>query len=216
MVIFHSYVKLPEGTTKLGLDRPGKPWKSSQQTRRTSPSAKVYPRYVISETLARRGLRRVPSESYQQTWGFNRDSIGIWVCLKMSCTPLYPMVLLIIIPMKNGYFIGNINPTFSDKPIFGFTTPDLDRDKPRTQCHLPSLPSLWIFLQEPVQTFSNPSAEFGEFGCAFFLGQDAVSLHRGTLLLSKNDVGFEEVLKRSLHIWKGSQNQHHQPWESTP
>ena len=27
------------------------------------------------------------------------------------------MVLLIIIPMKNGYFIGNINPTFSDKAI---------------------------------------------------------------------------------------------------
>ena len=33
----------------------------------------------------------------------------------MLCTPLYPMVLLIIIPIKNGYFIGNINPTFSDK-----------------------------------------------------------------------------------------------------
>ena len=28
-------------------------------------------------------------------------------------TPFYPMVLLIIIPMKNGYFIGNMNPTFS-------------------------------------------------------------------------------------------------------
>ena len=41
-----------------------------------------------------------------------------WVCLKMLCTPLYPMVLLIIIPMKNGYFIGNINPTFSDKPTW--------------------------------------------------------------------------------------------------
>ena len=26
------------------------------------------------------------------------------------------MVLLIIIPMKNGYFIGKINPTFSDTP----------------------------------------------------------------------------------------------------
>ena len=26
------------------------------------------------------------------------------------------MLLLIIIPMKNGYFIGKINPTFSDKP----------------------------------------------------------------------------------------------------
>ena len=33
------------------------------------------------------------------------------------CTPLYPMVLLIIIPFLNGYFIGNINPTFSDIPI---------------------------------------------------------------------------------------------------
>ena len=29
------------------------------------------------------------------------------------------MVLLIIIPTSNGYFIGNINPTFSDKPIYG-------------------------------------------------------------------------------------------------
>ena len=28
--------------------------------------------------------------------------------LKIGKTPLYPMVLLIIIPMKNGYFIGNI------------------------------------------------------------------------------------------------------------
>ena len=27
------------------------------------------------------------------------------------------MVFMIIIPMKNCYFIGNINPTFSDKPI---------------------------------------------------------------------------------------------------
>ena len=35
----------------------------------------------------------------------------IWVCLKMLCTPLYPMVLLIIIPFLNGYFIGNIPQT---------------------------------------------------------------------------------------------------------
>jgi hypothetical protein len=32
----------------------------------------------------------------------------IWMCLKMLCTPFYPMVLLIIIPFLNGYFIGNI------------------------------------------------------------------------------------------------------------
>ena len=32
-----------------------------------------------------------------------------------SSTPLYPMVLLIIIPMNNGYFIGNI-PYFQTNP----------------------------------------------------------------------------------------------------
>ena len=36
------------------------------------------------------------------------------------------MVLLIIIPMKNGYFIGNINPTFSGPtPYF----PDRVKDR---------------------------------------------------------------------------------------
>jgi len=33
-----------------------------------------------------------------------------------NSVPLNPMVLLIIIPIIYGYFIGNINPTFSDKP----------------------------------------------------------------------------------------------------
>ena len=40
-----------------------------------------------------------------------------WVCLKMVSTPLYPMVLLIIIPMKNGYFIGNIPNIFRQTQI---------------------------------------------------------------------------------------------------
>ena len=39
----------------------------------------------------------------------------MWV--SENSVPLNPMVLLIIIPMKNGHFIGNINPTFSDKPM---------------------------------------------------------------------------------------------------
>ena len=52
-------------------------------------------------------------------WGIPPTYIKlIWVCLKMLCTSFYPMVLLIIIPFLNGYFIGKINPTFSDKPIF--------------------------------------------------------------------------------------------------
>ena len=37
--------------------------------------------------------------------------------LSENSVPLNPMDLLIIIPMKNGYFIGGINPTFSDKPM---------------------------------------------------------------------------------------------------
>ena len=41
-----------------------------------------------------------------------------WVCLKMSCTQKKTMVLLIIIPFLNGFFIGNSNPTFSDKPKY--------------------------------------------------------------------------------------------------
>ena len=40
--------------------------------------------------------------------------------LSENSVPLNPMVLLIIIPMKNGYFIGKINPTFSDKPTWYF------------------------------------------------------------------------------------------------
>ena len=40
---------------------------------------------------------------------------ALWVCLKMLCTPFYPMVLLIIIPILNGYFIGNI-PYFQTNP----------------------------------------------------------------------------------------------------
>ena len=50
----------------------------------------------------------------------------IWLssygCVWKWLVPLNPMVLLIIIPMKNGYFIANINPTFSDKPIFPIET----------------------------------------------------------------------------------------------
>ena len=52
-------------------------------------------------------------------WGYNLCLIYIyiyiWVCLKMLAKPLNPMVLLIIIPFLNGYFIGNI-PYFQTNP----------------------------------------------------------------------------------------------------
>ena len=52
-------------------------------------------------------------------------TIFICVCLKMSCTPLYPMVLLIIKSLWKmaSYFIGKMNPTFSvTNPITIFIT----------------------------------------------------------------------------------------------
>ena len=45
-----------------------------------------------------------------------------WVCLKMVSTPLYPMVLLIIIPFLNGYFIGNIPNIFKQTQMSPFFT----------------------------------------------------------------------------------------------
>ena len=43
------------------------------------------------------------------------NDVDIWVCLKMLCTPLYPMVLLIIIPIK--WLFHWEYTLFSDKPI---------------------------------------------------------------------------------------------------
>ena len=57
-----------------------------------------------------------PSRSHENPVGANFDIFWYGFVWK-SCTPLYPIVLLIIIPFLNGYFIGNINPTFSDIPI---------------------------------------------------------------------------------------------------
>ena len=67
-------------------------------------------------------IRKVGLLTYQNGcfMGFNGWLVvwNIWVCLKMVSTTLKPMVFMIIIPFLNGYFIGNINPTFSDKPIW--------------------------------------------------------------------------------------------------
>ena len=41
--------------------------------------------------------------------------VATWVCLKMLCSPLYPMEKMIIIPSLNGDFIGNI-PYFQTNP----------------------------------------------------------------------------------------------------
>ena len=42
----------------------------------------------------------------------------MWVCLKMVSTPKPNGFADHYISLLNGYFIGNINPTFSDKPMY--------------------------------------------------------------------------------------------------
>ena len=52
-----------------------------------------------------RGVGQPPTRHAVCNMGVSENSVS-----------LNPMVFMIIIPMKNGYFIGKINPTFSDKP----------------------------------------------------------------------------------------------------
>ena len=53
--------------------------------------------------------------SPEGTWLSAKISQAVWVCLKMLCTPENPMVLLIIIPILNRYFIGG-RPHFQTYP----------------------------------------------------------------------------------------------------
>ena len=53
--------------------------------------------------------------AYAWSWSHGLMDCPNRVCLKMVSTPLYPMVLLIILPMKNGYFTGGI-PHFQTCP----------------------------------------------------------------------------------------------------
>ena len=70
----------------------------------------------------------------------------------MLCTPLYPMVLLIIIPMKNCYFIGGINPTFSDKPISNFRSCEMIVPHPLRSRLQPREPESHTGRQMPLWT----------------------------------------------------------------
>ena len=48
--------------------------------------------------------------------GVSENSVPLNPMVLLIIIPIKTQWLMIIIPMKNGYFIGNINPTFSDKP----------------------------------------------------------------------------------------------------
>ena len=56
--------------------------------------------------------------------GFNQDllwfnqMVYMGVSENVEKTPINPMVLLIIIPFLNGYFIGKINPIFRQTHIY--------------------------------------------------------------------------------------------------
>ena len=54
--------------------------------------------------------------AYRSKFKGNQKPFGIWVCLKMLCTTLNPMVLLIIIPIK--WLFHWEYTLFSDIPIY--------------------------------------------------------------------------------------------------
>ena len=70
------------------------------------------PKRCTRSSLGARQFLQLEDPAYLKlTGGFTQNSrcsvlarvsfcILVWVCLKMSCTPLYPMVLLIIIPIN--------------------------------------------------------------------------------------------------------------------
>ena len=77
---------------------------------RNSPSPGVRSLWAVAFLLLANGLSMIFTEFDWRkyavwTYGF------VWKC----CVPLNPMVLLIIIPFLNGYFIGNI-PYFQTHP----------------------------------------------------------------------------------------------------
>ena len=91
----------------------------------------------------------------------SRTELGIstshkWVCLKMLCAPLYPMVLLIIIPFLNGYFM-RIYTIFRQTQIKGY--PQCPKSKKFKQIPVVTIP-LWclLILIDPLQT--QPSLVF--------------------------------------------------------
>ena len=83
-------------------------------------------------------------DKYEQTmgpkhqifWGTNGKSR--WVCLKIGCVPLLPQSGFAdqIIPMKNGYFIGNIP---------HLQTESLKIVYPYTQWLMIIIPTKWLF-----------------------------------------------------------------------
>ena len=94
MVIFHGYVS------------------HNQRLSSASTSSSALP--TMSDLCCWWNFHQQPVTSTGATQQFSKL---LWN--RYPYTSLNPMVLLIIIPMKNGYFIGKIYTPFSDKPIFG-------------------------------------------------------------------------------------------------
>ena len=77
-------------------------------------------RLVVSGQPKYIGIKNIISHLIQHFVSLQFFFLTFHLGVSENSVPLNPMVIMIIIPMKNGYFIGNINPTFSDKPTLGF------------------------------------------------------------------------------------------------
>ena len=84
---------------------------------RIRPCLRSLPAQNMSESHSC-GYQQRDAESCSTDPGFF-SHLNLSLSENRVSTPLYPMVLLIIIPMKNGYFIGNIPYFQTNPPIFG-------------------------------------------------------------------------------------------------
>ena len=113
------------------------------------------------------------------------------------------MVLLIIIPMKNGYFIGNINPTFSGPNPYGLHQmpdaffPACSQVKQPRQHH----PSCLDFIRQGDQTmFSLPLVSSGYMGVSINGGIPTWIVYKGK---SDKDGWLRGApISGNLHIWQ--------------
>ena len=120
MAIFNCYVSSPEGNrekhTRVFGSGNEKHMTALELLDFESPLHYVgsKPDWLRDSSLPHSAFAQLASSRYAKRYAPNAQK-RIWVCLKI----VYPYTqwLMIIIPFLNGYFIGGINPTFSDIPI---------------------------------------------------------------------------------------------------
>ena len=110
-IVRFPFKKTPAKSCKICMSQSNSS-KSNQQNRKTKVTEWLSWTLQSSLIITIGGGEKIPTNDH-----ISQIQFSTWVCLKMLCT-LNPMVLLIIIPFLNGYFIGNIPTIFRQTHIY--------------------------------------------------------------------------------------------------